>query len=416
MSSEAIAQALPHLIPKINKAITQTIELKDTMYSMHSKGTPKEMNSLGARVIFKLGINSNYGNQGEGDWFREPGHHRVKQATIGFTRDNTSHGVNGDYFDNIEGTDAIGGKLAELMKDDVANIKKQRDIDFCHGDGKGTRGTVLTLSGTTIINFEATEGTRFLDEGEIYFFVHPTSGAVHGEITGHLLVTINSSTQATFVGSTTAGTSVAAADLVVHKATADNETSFNRAIYGYEYFFLDSGAYFGLDKDADAKLRGLRVNGSSLNVSFSLLEKGITKWMYRWNDPAPSNLIDVIPPAQAAAYKLLGYTLRRIDGKARSFDGAINQVSDGDREMFIDANIRPSNWFRYDRATIDRYEFKATGVWKRDSLGMRAVQGNGTNKDEVFWIIDGKEQMFDSNPARGIWYYGLGYAGVDIGI
>jgi hypothetical protein len=419
MSSETVREALPYLIPKINRAVVQTIELQDTLYSLHSKGTPKEMNSLGARQVFKLRINSNYGNPGEGDYFREPGKHNSKQATIGFTRDGITHGVNDDYFDNVEGTDAIGGKLADLMKDNIAYVKKQRDVDFSHGTGLGSRGKISSISvsgGNTTVTFDSEEGTRLLDEGETYFVVLSTTGAVHGSTSGHVLSSITSTTVAVFAGDMSAGTTAAANDILVHKATADNENSWNRALYGYEYFFLDSGPYFGLDKDTEAKLRGLRVNGGSFNVSFSLLEKGRTKWFYRWNQQMPNNLIDAVPPAQEAAYKLLGYSLRRVEGNATSFDGAFTKVTDGNLTMYVNANIRPSNWFRYDPATIDRYEFCPTGIWKRDGLSMRTVQGNGSNKAEVYWIINGKEQMFCNNPARGIWYYSLGTSGVDTGV
>jgi hypothetical protein len=419
MGSETNQTALPLLQLKINKAIVMTVELKDTLYSMHAKGTPKEMNSLGARAIFKLRVNPNSGNQGEGDYFREPGKHNFKQAVIGFTRDNISHGANGDYLDNIENTDAIGGKLKELMADNVLYLKKQRDIDFCHGDGVGSRGLISSWSvsgGNTTVTFDSAEGTRFLDEDEIYFVVLPADGTVHGVTTGHRCLSITSSTVAVFVGDMTAGTTVAAADILVKKATADNETSWNRALYGYDYFFLDSGPYFGLSKDTDRRLRGLRVNGGGRNVSFSLLEKGRTKWFYRWNEEMPQSLIDAVPPAQQAAYKLLGYSLRRIDGGATSFDGALVKVTDGNLTMHIDANLLPTKWRRYDQSTIERYEFKPTGIWRRDGLTYRTVQGNNTNKDEIYWIIDGKEQMFCNNPARGIEYYNLGTAGVETGV
>lgn len=406
MGVEAVRQALPYLIPKINRAVINTIELEDTCYSMHAKGQAKEINSLGARVTFKLGVGNNYGNNSSGGYFREPGHHKAKQATIGFARDNIAHGVDGDYFDNVEGTDAIGGKLKELMRDNVLYIKKQRDIDFCHGNGQGVRGTVLstTPGATSVVVFTSEEGTRFLDEGAIYMFHDPTDGTQHGVAAGHTLNSIDSTIQATFAGNTDDNTNVAVGDVAVNKASADGESSFNRAIYGYEHFFLDTGPYFGLDKDTDAKIRGLRINQSANMVSFSGLEKGITKWMYRWNSGEPQGLIDVTSPAQYSAYKLLGYNLRRVTENARKFDGAFTKVSDGDRELIIDANIRPTNWFRYDKSTIERFEFKPTGIWKMDDLTMRAPQGNGSIQDSVFWIINGKEQMFDNNPGRGLWY------------
>ena len=414
MSSETNAQALPLLQLKINKAITQTVELQDTMYSFHSKGTPESMNSLGARVTYKLRVNANSGNQGEGDYFREPGHHQYKQATIGFTRDNIAHGCNGDYLDNVEGTDAIGGKLKELMADNVMHLKKERDIDFCHGNGLGSRGLVASISGTTIVIFDSAEGTRFLEEGQTYFFVVSTDGTVHGSTSGHVCVSVDSFTQATFVADVSSGTTVGANDIAVRKATADNENSWNRALFGYEKFFLDSGEYFGLDKDTDRRLRALRVNAANRNVSFSLLEKGRTKWFFRWNEAMPQTMMDVTSPAQEAAYKLLGYGLQRVNSNsAHTFDGAITKVTDGNVTMYIDANIRPTNWFRYDGATIKRFEFKPTGIWRRDGLTYRTVFGNGSNKDEIYWVIDGKEQMFMSNCARGIQYYSLGTSGVE---
>lgn len=415
MSAEGIREALPYLIPKLNRAVVMSVELKDSAYALHSKGTPKEMNSLGARQTIKLAVNSNYGNKGEGDYFREGGKHNAKQAIIGFTRDSITHALNDDYFDNVEGTDAIGGKMADLMKDNIAYMKKQRDIDFCHGDGKGTRGTVSSVSGTTIIIFTSEEGSRFTDKNEFYFFHHPTTGAIHGSTSGHQVVSIDSTTQATFTGDLTSGTTVAANDLMVHKGTADNESSYNRALYGYEYFFLDSGAYFGLDKDTESLLRGLRVNAQNLNVSFSLLEKGITKWQYRWNEE-PDGLIDMVPPCQIASYKKLGYPIRRIGADDKSFDGGITKVTDGQRTMYSDANIRPTNWFRYKQSCIQRYEFKATGVWTRDGNTYRTIYGNNSNKSEIYWIIDGKEQMFCDQPAHGIWYYNLGTSGVETGI
>lgn len=415
MSVEAVRQALPYLYPKINQAVVQTVELEDTNYSLHAKGQAKEINSLGARVAFKLRVNTNYGNNSSGGYFREPGHHQAKQAVIGFTRDNIAHGVDGDYFDNIEGTDAIGGKLKELMRDDVLYMKKQRDIDFCHGDGTGTRGTVSSITGTTVVTFTSEEGTRFLDVGETYFF-HASDGTQHGATAGHPLASIDSTTQGTFTGALTDNTDVTAGDVAVHKGSADGESSFNRALYGYEKFFLATGEYFGLDKDAEPNLRALRVPAGGKMVSFSLLEKGITKWMLRWNSGEPQGLIDAVPPSQYAAYKLLGYGLRRVTENARKFDGAFTKVSDGDRTMYINANIRPTNWFRYMKEIIERFEFKATGLWRMDDLTMRTPQANGSNADAVYWIINGKEQMFCSNPAKGIWYSGLGVSGVDTGI
>ena len=418
MSVEAVANALPYLIPRINKAIVQTVELEDHCYSMHAKGEAKDMNSLGARVVLKLQVNPFWGSSGEGEAFREPGRHVAKQAVIGWTGANIAHGVSGSYFENVEGTDAIGGKLASLMKDNVLYHKKQMDIDFCLGTGTGHRGTVLTADSATQATFTSEFGTRLLKgtEGETYFFHHPTTGAIHGETDGHTLTSITSTTVAVFETDITSGTTVAANDIIVHKGSADGISSWNRAIFGYEHFFLDSADYFGLDKDTDTNLQGIRINGSSAMVSFSLLEKGITTWMYRWNNEAPSTLIDVIPPAQSAAYKLLGYSLRRITGQDRKFDGGITKVSDGDRDLYIDANIRPSNWFRYDRTTIERYEFKPFGIWDKDGLRMRTSYSNGSITDTVFWVMNGKEQMFCNNPARSIWTYSLGTTGVATGV
>ncbi len=112
----------------------------------------------------------------------------------------------------------------------------------------------------------------------------------------------------------------------------------------------------------------------------------------------------------------LGYALRRIDGNATSFDGSFLKISDGHRTLVVDANINPTVWNRVKNSTIERYEFKPTGVWDKDGLRMRAPQGNGSIQDSVFWVINGKEQMFCNNPAMNIQYYALGTSGVDTGV
>jgi hypothetical protein len=415
MSSESVREALPRLLPYINKSITESVELQDTLWAMASKGTPKEMNSLGARQNFKLRVNSNWGNNSSGSYFREPGKGNVKQAVIGFTYWNIAHGATGDYFDNVEGDHAIGGKLAELMADDVAYNKKQLDIDFCHGNGQGIRGTVASISGTTIVIFTAEEGTRFVDPGETYFFHHPTTFAQHGATVGHVAASVDSSTQATFGGDITDNTDVATNDIMVHKGQADGVSSVNRAIYGLEFFFLDSGAYFGLDKDTEPGLRGLRVSGGSNLISLSIVEKAATKWFYRWNSAMPTNMIYAMPPAQVQAYKLLGYnSMRREDGS--NFDGQIQKITINGQPIEVDANIRPTNVFIYKGSCIQRYEFKPFGIWRRDGLEMRTVYGNGSNKDEVYWIMDGKGQMFCDNPAEGIQIYSLSTTGLETGV
>jgi hypothetical protein len=47
---------------------------------------------------------------------------------------------------------------------------------------------------------------------------------------------------------------------------------------------------------------------------------------------------------------------------------------------------------------------------------MRAPQGSGSIKDRVFWVLDGKGQYACINPARNVWYFNLGTAGVDTGV
>lgn len=418
MAYDDVRAALPYLTPILNPTIQTVVELKDTMYSVHAKGQAKDVNFLGARMVFKVFVNSNYGNQLDAAYFREGGGHVAKQAVISFTHDSVTHQVSADYFHGMKGAKAIGGSIAELMKDNIAYMKKQRDIDFCRGDGTGTRGVVSSITGTTVVTFDSADGARFIDahstNGEYYFFHanDPTNNyPQHGATVGHKALS-KSGNDVTFNGNLTDNTDVAAGDLAVHKGTADGVSSINKAIYGYEHFFTSGGAYYGLDRDIDPLLNSNVVDAGGQMLSFSLLEKGQTRWFYRWNESAPDGLCDVMPPCQEAAYKLKAYGLRRIDATTTTFDGAIKKITDGGHTAYIDANVRNTRWFRYQMDTIERYEFRPTGIWDDDGLQLRAPQGNGSIQAVLFWIISGAEQMFGNNPAKGIAYTSIGTSGL----
>lgn len=413
--TDDVRAALPYIVPKLNPTIQMVVELGDTMYSKHAKGTPQDINFLGARVNFTVFVNSNYGNMLDAGYFREGGGHVTKQAVVGFTHDSIAHQVSADYFTGMKGAKAIGGSIASLMKQNIAKVKKERDVDFCRGDGTGTRAIVSSVTSSTVLVMDSADGARYIDadatRGEIYFFHHPTTFVQHGATAGHRALSKSGNT-VTWSGDLTDNTDVAANDIIVHKGGADNVSSINKAIFGYEHFFTTGGEYFGLDRDVDTLLNANVVDAGGAMLSFSLLEKGQTKWFYRWNEAAPDNLCDVLPPCQEAAYKLKAYGLRRIDASTTSFDGAIKKITDGGHVAYIDANVRNTNWFRYDPATIERYEFRPTGIWDDDGLQMRAPQGNGSVQAVLFWIIAAAEGMFCNNPARGIAYSNLGVAGL----
>ena len=421
-----VQRALPYLKVPLSESIVDAMELKNTSIAIFDKGKPQMMNSKGARQVVEIQTNPAYGYQPEGGFFREAGSHKAVEYLIGFSRFHISGGVNGDYFANIS-KQSIGPTIAMLIGRDLKVLKRQLNIEFCHGTGLGQRGklpasgsNISVTAGVTTVTFDGEEGTRFLDVGATYFVHDPVAGTQRcSTVTnGFDCTSITDTTHAVFNGDMTSGASaVANGDIFVFKATVDNQSSFNRALFGFEYFFGNSGMYFGLSKDTIDKIRGIKIDGTTDNVNHGLLQKGITRFKYRWNEDAVDSFhVDFIPPAQEAAYMLLGYPLRRVQSDDAKYDGAFKTVTDGNRTMVIDAHIRPSNWFRVDKNTIFRYPFKEIAVWDLDGLQMRAPQGSGSIQDRVFWVLDGKGQYACINPARNVWYFNLGTSGVDTGV
>lgn len=420
MSYADAARALPYLKAPLNNAITVATEQKNNTSSMFDKGKPKKVNLRGAREVIKIQYNPNVGASAGGAIFREPGTGRSIELLIAFMRDNISGGEDGDFWDNVA-LDSIGPTMAELVADDLASLKKIRNILFCHGDGKGTMGTLAGApaesGGNSTVTFTTEEGNRFIDEDGIYFVHVPATGVQHGVLTGHRCIKKIGTTQALFEGLMSTGSASTTGDVLVHKGTADNKSSFMKWHYGFEYFFATSGIYFNIDKDDISQMRGLQVDGGSEMISHSVMEKGLTKFKYRWNDnEMMANHVDFVPPSQEAAYKLLGVPLRIVDGNAKHYDGAFKTVTDGDRKMVVDAHIRPTNWFRVDMNTIFLYELLKTGLWDKDGLQARAPQSNGSIADAIAWIINGKRNYACTNPGRNVWYKNLGTSGVDTGV
>lgn len=438
-----IQSILPVLAPEMDRIVENLVELEDHLYSAHAKGEDAQINSLGARVSLRNIINANYGNQSiDGGAFREPGQNNYLQAIIAFTADNYSGGATGAAQTNLESAKAFGDSIEEMIALGVQYIKRQRDIDFCHGSAPlGFRAKVLSVtsgaSTGSVVVMDPEEGNRFLDKGGCYVAVVAASGVTHGVPTGHYLQSKSDNQTCTFSGDVTANTDWGAGDILVHRADATGANSWNRAMFGFEYFGLDSGEYFGLSKDTEDKLRGLRENANNNNVSRSLLLRGETRYKYRWNPGEQgttklSAMVDAVPTAQYSAYTAMGYSLVQYLAQPGAaigkFDGKINAVTDGNRVMIEDANIRPTNWFRYDRSTIRRYVFEQTGLWTRDGLKYRSIYSTGVAaasgvvasagqiQDLTSFVIQGKEQMFCKDPAKIIWYFSLGTVGTFQGV
>jgi hypothetical protein len=441
--SQDIPSILPALAMAMDKQVAMLVELEDHVYAMHEKGTDAEINSLGARVTLRNIINPNYGNQAiDGGAFREAGTTKYLQAIISFTADNYSLGASGAALKNIESPQFFGDSLEELLALGVQYMKRQRDIDFCHGTAPlGFRAKVLSVTsgatGGSVVVMDPEEGNRFLDEDGYYIACHPTTGAAHGVTTGHQCTGKPDTQTTNFSGDVTVNTTWAANDILVNRAAADGSSSFNRAMYGLEYLGLDSGEYFGLSKDSVSKLRGIRENANFNNVSRSLLLRGETRWRYRWNPGAAgaatlAAMIDVVPTAQMNAYKAMGFALisylAQPGAAIPKFDANIGAVSDGNRVMIEDANIRPSMWFRYKKDIIKRYEFEPTAIWTRDGLKWRSIYSAGIAAasgvaatagqilDLITAVIQGKEQMFNKEPPHMITYFNLGTAGLFQGV
>lgn len=439
-----IAAILPVLVPLIDKNIEMLVELADHVYALHEKGTDAEINSLGARVSVRNKINPNYGNNGiDGKPFREPGQNNYLQYVISFVADNYSGGITGASWANLNSAQAFGDSVNDMIATGIEYMKRQRDIDFCHGSfPTAYRAKVLSVtSGAnagSVVVMDPEEGNRFLDKDGIYIFCHPTTGLAHGVATGHQLTSKTDNQITNFLGDVTSGTTAAAGDILVNRADATGASSFNQAIYGFEYFGLDSGDYFGLSKDTEDKIRGLREPGNGNNVSRSLLLRGEVRFKYRWNPGEGgraklSALVDIVSSAQYAIYETMGYNLTQYlgdpnGGPIKKFDAKINAVQDGGRLMIEDSNVRPSNWFRYDPRAMRRYVFEPTALWTKDGLKMRSLVSGGVAalngmlasggqiQDLLSWVIQGKEQMFYRNPALMITYFGLGTIGTFQGV
>jgi hypothetical protein len=437
-----IASILPTLVPILDQQIEMLVELEDHWYSMHET-EDFEMNSLGARFSLRSFINPNYGNQSiDGGAFREAGQNGYLQAIVPFAADNYSGGATGAAQANLASPRAFGDSMEELVALGVEYIKRQRDIDLAHGTFPlGFRAKVKSITSNatsgSVVVMDDEEGNRFLDENGFYIACHPTTGAAHGVTTGHQVTTKTDNQITNFSGDVGAGTTWAAGDFLVNRADAEGASSFNKAMYGFEYFGLDSGEYLGLSKDTNSKLRGLRENGNGNNISRSLLLRGETRYKYRWNPGMEGRtkltaMIDAVPTAQYAAYEAMGYNLVQYlaqPGEAiKNFDAKINAVRDGSRVMIENANIRPSNWFRYDKSTIKRGVFEKTALWTRDGQKYRSIYSSGVGaasgvaataaqiKDLTSFVIQGKENTVCKDPAKIIWYFNIGVNGVYNGV
>jgi len=417
-----VVKALPYLRAPLNNSIEVATEQKNNTSSLFDKGKPKKTNARGAREVIKIQYNPNVGASASGAYFREPGSGRAIELIVGYMRDSITGGEDGDYWDNVE-RDSVGPTMANCIADDLATLKKIRNILFCfEGNAKGTlaviaAGGIAVAGGNTTLTFTTEVGNRFIDVEGIYMVHNPNTLQQKGVLTGHKCLAKIGTTQALFEGDMTAGTATVAGDILVHKGTADNKSSIMKWHYGFEYFFGISGMYFNIDRDLISEMRALQVDLGGEMVSHSALQKGLTKYKYRWNEQQfIGTHTDFIPPSQEAAYMLLGYPLRMVEGTAMKYDGAFKMVTDGDRKMVIDAHFRPSNWFRVDTSTIFLYELLKTGLWDKDGLQGRAPQGNGSIQDAVFWIINGKRNYACINPAKNIWYKNAGSAGVETGV
>src|SRR5215831_16892111 len=211
-----VQRALPYLKVPLSESIVDAMELKNTSIAIFDKGKPQMMNSKGARQVVEIQTNPAYGYQPEGGFFREAGSHKAVEYLIGFSRFHISGGVNGDYFANIS-KQSIGPTIAMLIGRDLKVLKRQLNIEFCHGTGLGQRGK-LPASGSNI-PVAATQRCSTVTNG-------------------FDCTSITDTTHAVFAGDMTSGASpVANGDIFVSKATADNQSSFNRALFGFDYFF-----------------------------------------------------------------------------------------------------------------------------------------------------------------------------------
>ena len=432
-----VSTILPTLIPYYDKTIQDLVELKDTVYALFSKGETASVNSLGARVSLRTKVNPNFGNRLEGNPFREPGQNSYQQLSVAYQRSSISGGMTDDVIDQIKDQNSFAESMAECIATDTMSYKRQQDIDFCLGDGSARRATVLSVTsgaaGGSVVVMDAVLGNRLLEQDGLYVAHDPTTGTAHGVTTGHNLTSKTDFQTTNFGGDVTSGTTWAAADIIVNRGDADGNSSWNLAIYGFTYFANDSGEYFGLSKDLTDKLRGIREPLGGNNISFSSLLRGEVRWKYRWNESVVPTMTDFTSEAQVSVYKNLGFQLRSFlqdpnSGPVKKFDGAIESISDGNREIIVDNNFSPSDWFRGDRKIVKHFVLEQPALWGKDGLQYRSTISTGVSasngvaaspgqwKGLLSWIIAGKENFAALNPARFIWYSGCGTTGSFNGI
>lgn len=409
---------MPMIALKVGQKIGEAIALPDRAAGYFRKGTPRETNAKGAREYIEIQENNQVGSTGEDGVFLEGGGYRYIELLIGANTIHISGKVTGSQIRNLPSVKAAGLSVAKLMMKDARVARNWDNINVCRGDGVWSHGTIVSISvsgGKTTVTFDSVNGSFYVKVGANYFVHHPTTIALKGGGVTFKCLSKPSKTTAVFEGDMSAGTTAAANDILVPKATADGQSAINRAARGFAYWAATSGDYFGADRDTIDLIRGLRVNGGTDMVSHPLLEQGNSVHYFRNGDENSdtSSFTDFISPTQREAYLLNAYGARRLDTEAyQNYDGAAKMRGDGGRRTIVDKYLPDTTWDRLKAEAVRRFVLQEMAVWDLDGKKFRTIPANNSTRDSIMWTMHGEHNYAGLEPWNHIQFFALGTSGV----
>lgn len=270
------------------------------------------------------------------------------------------------------------------------------------GDGTGIKATVGAGSSTTSIVLSLTpaatwgssKGSQFLIKNGVYDIYSAAGVQTQSQVT---LSAVVKGTSPTATPAATLSVAPSATDVLVYTG------SYNKVLRGAAYLVNNgNGVLQMLSRATYPELRSPVIDAASASLTVSVVTKLKRLVKYRALDENGGMGLTLLTSyAQAMAYELLGYPLKRASMSDSTFNPVYEKLKHGDTEWLDTPVCDEDRMYFLDMKDWGRIEKRAYGFISDDGMKIRIKGGsNGTGSNAWYSVLGWDGNYYINRPGN----------------
>jgi hypothetical protein len=392
------------------------------LWNLIDRGTPKETNARGVRVVAEAHSNPSMLWFPEGGKYPPGGTRRFIPMNITYARFAIAARMTRDALEQPSAQLIVSDLFNNVKSDTMTALKEFNQQAY--RDGSGVKAVVQTRDSGTQVTFALPFRSRQLIQEGNYNFYAGTARTTNGTpyVVGQKIGTGTSTISATG-GSINNSTGAVVFDTVHADVIAGDvltyENSYGRAIHGLDYIVDNGTGLFQNASRADySQLRSIVDDAAGAALSVARLNKLMFQVKYLRgtdrNGISGRNMVIISSPTQANRYVSLadvgsnGNVLNDMPG-GRAIDLGYTAYKFMDMAWIEDVDCPDDVIYMLDLDSIDKYELKPLRVVPLvgNDSGLAPIPGfdaNGVGSyyDAGMYVMTGKFDLGSSDPQRNM--------------